>query len=62
MSQMMQPSQKSGYDDFLIILMSDNPKFVWTTHRSNWVVCWVSQDSSLAVALLYDGESLYLER
>ena len=31
--------------------MPDNPKFVWSTQCTNWVVCWATQDFSIAASL-----------
>ena len=42
----------SKYAFLFHYFMSDHPKFVLTTQRTNWVVRWVTQDFSLAAALL----------
>ena len=36
---------------FSIFFMSDNPKFVWTTQRTNWVVLCATRDFSWSAAL-----------
>ena len=54
LSQMMQPCRTCGYQNMHIyfnIFMSDHPKFVWTTQRTNWVVRSATQSFSLATAL-----------
>ena len=42
-----------GYQNihFFNIFMSDNQKLVRTTQHTSWVVCWTTQDFSLAAAL-----------
>ena len=53
-SQMMQACWTFIYQNinfFFNIFMSDNPKFVWTTQRTDWVVRWVVREFSLAAAL-----------
>ena len=36
---------------FFQYFYSDNPKLMRTTQRTSWVVCWATQDFSLAAAL-----------